>query len=558
MHTTRDGSRVVVESRWTLELKGQSGAVVEINTRSTDCEMDPEARTDTYSVEVGRQNPVPASQLTKADDLLPKIANIVLGGGGIFCLLLLLEVFYYHAWTGQRQLASPVELVVYYVLPTVLAILSFTVLLSRSAYKIRVALVFLSTAASIYAVEVVATLVDIWISLPSVATKRDMNERARIAAQFGLKFDVRSTLEVVRDLRTEGVDAYPAISPLGLLLDSPVSSVENQPDLKLKSGVIIDGAETLPLSGISHKVSVLCNGNGEYTIYNSDEYGFHNPKDLWSTAPVDIAALGDSFTHGFCVSSDKNFVALIRKRYPTTLNLGILGNGPLLMLATLQEYLQAIRPRIVLWFYFEGNDLRDLRIERNSPLLMQYVTDGFSQGLLYRQAEIDRALVSYVKSTEGEKPDEMREFIEALTSKRELPKRIGEIGRLRHLRQGLGLVFEQPRKADPVSKYSDVLPLFAKVLARADESVRAWGGKLYFVYLPEWEPFGNPAAMDRRREVMLEAVKTLGIPVIDIHRAFQDQKDPLALFPFRIDGHYNEEGHRVVAEAVLKSIPAEN
>ena len=43
VHTTREGGRVVVESRWTLELKGQLGALVEINTRSTD----PEARTDT-------------------------------------------------------------------------------------------------------------------------------------------------------------------------------------------------------------------------------------------------------------------------------------------------------------------------------------------------------------------------------------------------------------------------------------------------------------------------------------------------------------------------------
>ena len=51
VHTTRDGGRVVVESRWTLELNGQSGAVVEINTRSTDCEMDPEARTDETATE---------------------------------------------------------------------------------------------------------------------------------------------------------------------------------------------------------------------------------------------------------------------------------------------------------------------------------------------------------------------------------------------------------------------------------------------------------------------------------------------------------------------------
>ena len=31
MHTTRDGRRVVVESRWILDLARQAGAVVEIN-----------------------------------------------------------------------------------------------------------------------------------------------------------------------------------------------------------------------------------------------------------------------------------------------------------------------------------------------------------------------------------------------------------------------------------------------------------------------------------------------------------------------------------------------
>ena len=77
VHTTREGGRVVVESRWTLELKGQLGALVEINTRSTG----PGARTETDRVEIGRQEPVPTSRLMKADDLLPKIASIVLAGG---------------------------------------------------------------------------------------------------------------------------------------------------------------------------------------------------------------------------------------------------------------------------------------------------------------------------------------------------------------------------------------------------------------------------------------------------------------------------------------------
>src|SRR5438046_1826436 len=38
LHTARDGGSVAVESRWTLELKGQLGALVEINRRSSDPE----------------------------------------------------------------------------------------------------------------------------------------------------------------------------------------------------------------------------------------------------------------------------------------------------------------------------------------------------------------------------------------------------------------------------------------------------------------------------------------------------------------------------------------
>jgi PAS domain S-box-containing protein len=41
VHTTRHGLRVVVQSRWTLDLTGQSRAVVEINVRSTDCAKNP-------------------------------------------------------------------------------------------------------------------------------------------------------------------------------------------------------------------------------------------------------------------------------------------------------------------------------------------------------------------------------------------------------------------------------------------------------------------------------------------------------------------------------------
>ena len=39
-----------------------------------------------------------------------------------------------------------------------------------------------------------------------------------------------------------------------------------------------------------------------------------------------------------------------------------------------QEYVPALKPPIVLWSYFEGNDLEDLGKEKHSPLLMSYLT----------------------------------------------------------------------------------------------------------------------------------------------------------------------------------------
>jgi PAS domain S-box-containing protein len=63
VHTTRNGGRVAVESRWAfLDPRGDSGTVVEINKRSTDCEMDLEMRTDKIMTEHEETNSDPIGQ----------------------------------------------------------------------------------------------------------------------------------------------------------------------------------------------------------------------------------------------------------------------------------------------------------------------------------------------------------------------------------------------------------------------------------------------------------------------------------------------------------------
>ena len=80
---------------------------------------------------------------------------------------------------------------------------------------------------------------------------------------------------------------------------------------------------------------------------------------------------------------------------------------------------------------------------------------------------------------------------------------------------------------------------------------------MYFVYLPDIYRYstGNE---NPNREFVLRTVTELGIPIIDIHReVFNIHPDPMSLFPFRLNSHYNAEGYKLVAEAIGKRLEAD-
>lgn len=358
-------------------------------------------------------------------------------------------------------------------------------------------------------------------------------EEVRMARAFGVDFDARSSLEVIHDLKEQHISAVPNVFPQSLL--------ERQADGVRKSKIIIDGTEVLPLGGPSNTTTVFCNEGGQYVIFESDERGFHNPKGIWDAGRVEVAALGDSFVEGSCVPSDQNLVALIRRRHPLTLNLGKRGSGPLIEIAVLKEYLPSLEPKVVLWFYFEGNDSRDLKRERDAPLLMSYLSDSFTQGLLNRQTDIDRVLVT---SIERWSKSEIRgRRLDAITA----------VLKLNHLKSRLGL--ETGEVGDDQAAVQELdLDLFGRILTQAQTLVSTWGGVLYFIYLPEVARYASPEIANKDRDRVLALVRAMRIPIVDIHSVFQAHKEPLALFPFRRKIHYNEEGHRLVAEEVMRSI----
>ena len=310
------------------------------------------------------------------------------------------------------------------------------------------------------------------------------------------------------------------------------------PGFFVGSDGIGDKNKIFPLAGISNRLTVHCNESGETATYRSDRHGFNNPDHVWEKRPS-IITIGDSFTQGDCVPEENTIASNLRKLTGrNVINLGMGGNGPLIELATLAEYGNALKPPIVLWIYFAGNDLVDLATEQQSDLLLSYLEGSDSQRLIDRQVEIDEALLKWLESQDFDR--------EKYT--------ISNFLMLKRLR---GLLLSTLYHGVPPRNFDSIWPLMHKILMKGKKITESWGGEFIFVYLPAYPRYSD-GLMDQDGHLdkltVIESVKRLQIPVIDIHESFVKEKDPLEFFPHRKNGHYNEKGYMLVSRSLVEKL----
>jgi len=380
-------------------------------------------------------------------------------------------------------------------------------------------LLIISVAVSLFFMEWVAGKV---LSTPVAAA---------IAYKEGVDFDTRSRLEVVLDCRKSGQSCYPAVPP----------------NTFLSNNLEVGGDRIVPLSGAARARIIGCNEGGFYSTYTTDEYGFRNPEGSWRDADiVDLAFVGDSYTQGDCVNNGDHFVDNFRIMFPKVLNLGAGGDGPLLELATVKEYLEGRHVRYLFWVFFERNDLSDLKDRKKSSLLLQYLRPGFTQSLMQRHSEINKAVYAYIENRLKMKEQGQAKLLPNLRSL------------FWEFRQGKLLTpFTKKKSPSDLLKSKYDIELFQQILAETKRIIARGGGKLVFVYLPEYERFSEetpspPWSAARIKSDILDMVSTLGVDVIDIEPAFHRENDPLELFPYKIQGHYNSRGYAVVANEIKR------
>ncbi len=403
----------------------------------------------------------------------------------------------------------------------VLSILVIGFLLVCISRRRRWALACVSLVAGLYLVE-------------SILGVLAIDPRRRAAWWSGVTFDQRTRAQVVDVLRRRGHDAQPNVIPLGLVA---------------MNGLKTGGGRIFPLAGISNAEVVFCNETGPWVTYPADEYGFRNPAGSHRPGEVDVALLGDSFVQGQCVDSGQDIAGRLRTQGYRTVSLGMSGNGPLIQLAGLTEYAMRLRPPVVVWTIYEGNDAHELTRERGSEILMRYLEGDFSQDLVARQPEIDQALGRYVEARLG------RQLAQpAGDDGREANGKIGRFLRLRELEGRFIEGFSRQRMPSETKPFD---PLMERILSEARRRVEGWGGRLYLLYLPE---LGATPGRDAIRRQTLRLVEELGIPLIDVSETLAAHPDPKSLFPFRlrlrVGLHFNAAGYRLIADTLAARLPA--
>ena len=285
------------------------------------------------------------------------------------------------------------------------------------------------------------------------------------------------------------------------------------------------------LAGVSNSKTIYCNENGNYSEYLSDRYGFNNPDHEWNEEEIDILLLGDSFIHGACVNSPNDIASVLRRiSQQSVLNLGFRGNGPGMNYATLKEYFPE-KTKKILWFYYEGNDLINLKVNRKNRILQNYlVNNDFKQNLKNYQSEIDKITRKRIHAALNTRNYINYKYIFTLYNIRMLINK------------------------NITNKDNENLNVFFEIIKKSKEFADINDTEFYLVYLPTYKRYiGN--FNNQNYEKIVKFSKDNKIFFINIHKdVFSKRKNPKEFFPFEMGGHYNIKGYDVIAKHIFGKI----
>lgn len=309
-------------------------------------------------------------------------------------------------------------------------------------------------------------------------------------------------------------------------------------------------------SGIANAQTLFCNENGYFVQYLSDRYGFNNIDHLWDQN-IEYLLIGDSFAHGSCVNRKDNIASQIMKNNKTTvLNLGMGGNGPLMMLGGLIEYTPSLNLKNLIWIFDERSDLNDLRNELLNEKLNKYLySDNYIQDLIDKQSEIDQIVFNEIKKEiKNTFKNSMgtNNFIQNIENKFNSENILLASFKLTNIRNFINSYYNK------TSGYNfndtELVNIYKTVILRVKEIAKQKNLGFYFIYMPDPNRFFVKEYNNEIYQEIISYVNTNNIIAIDLLDVLKDYKNKKELLPLGMPWHFSVKGYSYVSNAISEKL----
>jgi hypothetical protein len=279
----------------------------------------------------------------------------------------------------------------------------------------------------------------------------------------------------------------------------------------------------------------------------TDKDGFRNSQDV---EQADLVVIGDSYVEGILTPQEETLPARLGERLGMRgLNLGQIWYGPQQELAVLKRYGLPRQPKVVVWCYFEGNDLKDMaRYDENHARwdVMAPKLHSFFARSLTRNAAV--RLLQY------EGPRKHRPLGE---------RNVGVLPS----GERMYFFYRNDTKNPHEATY---LPVFRKTLEEAWQACARSSARLVFAYVPikvrVYDSLVSypPESVFRgafRAEAIDEMRDLVGgispeILFVDLTPALVERSKKELTY-FLDDTHWTPAGHDAAAESIARAIKAE-
>ena len=240
-----------------------------------------------------------------------------------------------------------------------------------------------------FAVFLTLCLVELYLfykqkNIQVVNTKNILKLRMEAAKKSGKTFDNTNIYELIQNARNQNKDIR-----LGFnwLLKNRQEFLIAQKELKTK---------LIPLTGPMNKTLVSGNEDGVYKYYKHDKYGFKNPNSRYES-DIDTILIGDSFVYAGSYDNNDDIAGQLTNKYNlNSLNFGLVGTSFLSHYSVIQEYAIELKPKNIILFYYEGNDLPELTNELKEKFLLKYL-EGIKQNLIKNNENSKELIELYQK-----------------------------------------------------------------------------------------------------------------------------------------------------------------